>query len=181
MRLLASLFVSLIWVGFSLHGDESPGARAILLQETDRKPAPEFALIDSTGRRVKLSHYRGNVLLLNFWATWCGGCKVEIPWFQQFHAELGPRRFAVLGASLDEEGWGAVKPYLEQTQVTYRMVLAGKSVTDAYGVASLPATFLIDGNGRIAATYIGLVDKKDIEGNIRALLGGKRRAPAARP
>jgi peroxiredoxin len=107
---------------------------------------------------VKLSDYRGKVLL-NFWATSCGGCKVEIAWFQEFETALGPRDFAVLGISMDEEGWGAVKPYIEEARVTYRMALADKSIAEDYVVTSMPATFIIDRKERSAATYIGLVDR----------------------
>ena len=93
-----------------------------------------------------------------------------MPWFQQFQTSLGPKRFSVLGVSVDEEGWTKVKPYLEQAGVTYRMTVADKSTPEVYAVTSLPATFLIDHKGRIAATYVGLVDRGGIEGNIKALL-----------
>jgi thiol-disulfide isomerase/thioredoxin len=73
---------------------------------------------------VKLSDYRGRVLLVNFWATWYGGCKLEIPWFQEFETALGPKQFAVLGISMDEEGWAGIKPDVEKIKVTYRMALA---------------------------------------------------------
>lgn len=151
-------------------GAGAAGIRAPLKGEGDRKLAPIFELQDRFGKSVKTSDYRGKVLLLNFWATWCGGCKVEIPWFQEFESTLGPGEFAILGVSVDEEGWAAVKPYVEKTGVTYRMVLADKSTANDYSVTSMPATFLIDRKGRIAATYIGLVDRTDMETNIKAVL-----------
>lgn len=150
---------------------EPPAVRAVLKSEKDRKPAPIFELKDHSGKSVKLSDYRGKVLLLNFWATWCGGCKKEIPWFQEFATTFGPRTFSVLGVSVDEDGWAAVNPYVEKTKVTYRMVLAGKSTTDDYAVTSMPATFIIDRKGRIAATYVGLVERTDIETNLKTVLG----------
>jgi cytochrome c biogenesis protein CcmG/thiol:disulfide interchange protein DsbE len=153
---------------------EAPSVRAVLQSEKDRKPALNFELKDVAGKSVKLSDYRGKVLLLNFWATWCGGCKLEMPWFQEFQTALGSGRFAVVGVSLDQEGWAAVKPYVEKSGMTYRMALADKSTTDGYAVTSLPATFLIDSQGRIAASYIGLVDKSDVETNINTLLGKRR-------
>jgi cytochrome c biogenesis protein CcmG/thiol:disulfide interchange protein DsbE len=149
---------------------DPPVVRAPLLSEKDRKPAPKFQLKDRSGATVKLSDYRGRILLLNFWATWCGGCKQELPWFQEFAVGFSPRRFAVLGVSVDEEGWAAVNPYLEKTNVTYRMALAEKSTPGDYAVKSMPATFLIDRKGRIAAAYIGLVDRADLEANIRSTL-----------
>jgi thiol-disulfide isomerase/thioredoxin len=87
---------------------EPPAVRAVLESEKQRKPAPMFQLKDRFGHAVKLSDYRGKVLLLNFWATWCGGCKKEIPWFQEFATAFGPRRFSILGISVDEDGWAAV-------------------------------------------------------------------------
>src|SRR5580658_9276819 len=80
--------------------------------EKDRKPAPDFALTDADGKVAKLSDYRGKVVLLNFWATWCGPCEVEIPWFIQFQKEYRDRDFAVLGVSEDEDGWKQVKPFI---------------------------------------------------------------------
>ena len=73
---------------------------------------PDFALKDSTGQTVQLSDYHGKVVLLNFWATWCAPCKIEIPWFMEFQREYKDRNFAVLGVSMDEDGWDAVRPYM---------------------------------------------------------------------
>src|SRR5262245_37814470 len=79
-----------------------------------RKPAADFALQDSTGQTVRLSDYKGKVVLLDFWATWCGPCKVEEPWLKEFETTYKDRGFAVLGVSMDEEGWKVVKPYIEK-------------------------------------------------------------------
>ena len=75
---------------------------------------------------------------------------------------------------MDEDGWAVVKPFVEKGKLTYRMLLGDGPMADGYAVSSMPATFLIDRKGRIAATYVGLVDKGDIEGNIKTLLGEKR-------
>jgi len=173
VKIFASVAISLAVMSITTQASKAaaaPAVRAVVKVEKDRKLAPNFELKDASGKSVKVSDYRGRVLLVNFWATWCGGCKVEIPWFQEFETALGPRQFAVLGVSVDEEGWAAVIPYVEKTRVTYRMVLADKSTAEDYAVTSMPATFIIDRKGRIAATYIGLVDKSDIETNIKAVL-----------
>ena len=174
MKVFVNVAITLAMISITTQASNAAegvrAVRAVLKSEKDRKPAPKFDLKDASGKSVKVSDYRGKVLLLNFWATWCGGCKVEIPWFQEFETSLGPRQFAVVGVSVDEEGWAAVKPYVEKTRVTYRMVLADKSTPEGYAVTSMPATFIIDRKGRIAATYIGLVDRSDIEANIKTVL-----------
>jgi len=136
-----------------------------------RNAAPDFELTDASGRKVKLSDYKGKVVLLNFWATWCGPCKLEIPWFADFEKRYKDQGFAVLGVSMDEDGWEAVKPYIEAKQVNYRIMIATEEVAQKYGgVEALPTTFIIDREGRIVSTHIGLVMKKDYEDEIAALL-----------
>lgn len=137
----------------------------------DRKMAPDFELKDSMGRTVKLSDYRGKVVLLNFWATWCGPCKIEIPWFVEFEQKFKDKGFAVLGVSMDEEGWDVVKPYLGSANVNYRVLLGTDSVAQLYGgVDSLPTSFMIDKEGRIASVHVGLVSKGDYQNDINQLL-----------
>jgi peroxiredoxin len=110
---------------------------------------------------------------LNFWATWCGPCKIEIPWFADFEQKYKDRGFAVLGVAMDEEGWEVIKPYLEQSKVNYRVILGNDTVAGLYGgVESLPTTFVLDRNGKIASTHVGLVSKSDYENEIMQLLEG---------
>src|SRR6266446_498431 len=136
------------------------------------KIAPDFALKDSTGATVKLSDYRGKVVLLNFWATWCGPCKIEIPWFIEFEKTYGGRGFAVLGVSEDEDGWATVKPYIEQKLVNYRVAVDDGGTAKKFGgVDALPTTLLIDRDGKIAAEHVGLTSKSTYEDQIEQLLG----------
>ena len=145
--------------------------KAAVKAPKDRRPAPEFTLKDSDGRPVKLADYKGKVVLLNFWATWCGPCRIEIPWFVDFEKTHKDRGFAVLGVSMDEDGWEAVKPFMQEHKVNYRMVIGSDDMAQKYGgVDSLPTTFLIDREGRIASTHIGLVSKKDYLNDIQQLL-----------
>ena len=90
--------------------------------DKDRKVAPSFELKDVDGRTVRLADYRGKVVLLNFWATWCGPCKIEIPWFMEFERNLKDRGFAVIGIAMDDEGWDVVKPFISEFGVNYRIV-----------------------------------------------------------
>jgi len=136
-----------------------------------RKPAPDFELKDSEGKTVKLSDYKGKVVLLNFWATWCGPCKIEIPWFVDFETQLKDKGFAVLGVSLDEEGWDIVKPYIESKKVNYRVMVGTDQVAQLYGgVESLPTSFIIDRDGKVALVHIGLVSKGQYLSEIQQLL-----------
>jgi len=136
-----------------------------------RKPAPDFELKDMNGKTIRLSDYRGQVVLLNFWATWCGPCKIEIPWFVEFQRTYKDRGFTVIGVSVDEDGWEAVRPFLASRQVNYPVVMSTMEVEQKFGgVEALPVSFLIDREGRIAGTHVGLVTKKAYEEEIRSLL-----------
>lgn len=158
---------------------EQPKSKANLKPGAERKSAPEFALKDVDGRTVSLAEYKGKVVLLNFWATWCGPCKVEIPWFIEFEQKYKDRGFAVLGVAMDEEGWDAVKPYLAQSKVNYRVILGNDRVASDYGgVESLPTSFVLDKEGRITSTHVGLVSKSDYEDEITQLLEGAQRTDA---
>ena len=142
--------------------------------EKERKLAPDFSLKDSSGKTVKLSEYRGKVVLLNFWATWCGPCKIEIPWFIDFQQQYKDRDLVVLGISMDEDGWTSVKPYVEQKKINYRVAIGTEELSTLYGgVDALPTTFMIDRAGRIASTHLGLVSKSEYQTEIQDLLDGK--------
>ncbi len=150
--------------------------KAAVKAEKDRKSAPEFALKDANGQTVHIADYKGKVVLLDFWATWCGPCKVEIPWFMEFEQQFKDKGFAVLGVSMDEDGWSVVKPYLVEMKVNYRIVLGNDQVGELYGgVESLPTTFLIDRQGKIASIHIGLSrGKEDFKNDIVHLLDAPR-------
>ncbi|MEJ5370069.1 MAG: TlpA disulfide reductase family protein [Bryobacteraceae bacterium] len=149
-------------------GEPAPGSSR---DASARKAAPDFELKDMNGKTIRLSDYRGQVVLLNFWATWCGPCKIEIPWFVEFQRTFKDRGFTVIGVSVDEDGWEAVRPFLASRQVNYPVVISTVEVEQKYGgVDALPMSFLIDREGRIANTHVGLVTKKTYEDEIRRLL-----------
>jgi cytochrome c biogenesis protein CcmG/thiol:disulfide interchange protein DsbE len=135
-----------------------------------RKAAPGFTLKDSTGAPVRLSDYKGKVVLLNFWATWCHGCKLEIPWFMEFESRFKDSGLVVIGVSMDDDGWKSVKPYLQLKKMNYPVVIGNEDLAKQYGLASMPMTALIDRGGKIAALHTGVVDKAACESEIRQLL-----------
>ena len=153
-------------------GCSTSRARALAASDSARKAAPDFSFTAANGSVIKLSDYKGKVVLLNFWATWCGPCKVEIPWFIEFEKTYKDRGFATLGISMDEDGWKAVKPFVSQKAINYPIMIGDDRVAGLYGgIDSLPSTFLIDREGRIASTHLGLVRKQDYEAEIQGLIG----------
>src|SRR5207248_1018060 len=145
--------------------------RAAVKNDKDRKQAPDFALKDANGKVVHLSDYKGKIVLLDFWATWCGPCQIEIPWFIEFQRKNKDRGFEVLGVSMDDDGWDAVKPFMTEKKINYRIVLGDEKTSDQYGgVEALPTTFIIDREGRIASVHVGLSSRKDFEDAIEKLL-----------
>ncbi len=141
---------------------------------SSRIAAPDFALRDATGTTVKLSDYKGKVVLLDFWATWCTGCKVEIPWYVEFDKTYRDRGLVSIGVAMDDEGWQAVTPYLAQHPIPYGIVVTDTDVTQRYRVTNLPVTLLIDRDGRIADSHVGVVVKETWEDEIRKLLQERR-------
>jgi peroxiredoxin len=152
-------------------------ADAVVKSDKDRKAAPAFSLTDERGTPVSLADYRGKVVLLNFWATWCGPCQIEIPWFIEFEQKYKDRDFAVLGVSFDDDGWKSVRPYIAAHKINYRIMIGTEKMSQLYGgVDSLPTTFIVDRQGRIAAQHVGLVDKSDYQNEILKLLDDQKRA-----
>jgi len=138
--------------------------------KAQRKIAPDFTLTDATGQSVTLSAYKGKVVLLDFWATWCGGCKVEIPWYVEFDRKYRSRGLAVIGVSMDDQGMKVVKPFLVQKNIGYAVVIGNEVLAKKYNLESMPLTLLIDRNGRIAVSHAGVVNKDGFESYIKTLL-----------
>jgi cytochrome c biogenesis protein CcmG/thiol:disulfide interchange protein DsbE len=168
LRAVAISVALMVVVGVAVAGCRSTAGRD--LQAVGRgKAAPSFTLKDSAGKAATLDDYRGKVVLLDFWATWCHGCKEEIPWFAEFQRKYGPKGFEVVGVSMDDD-WKTVHEFLAQTDVPYRIVLGDATIMDKYGNTGMPDTFLIDRQGKIAAVYRGLVNKDGVEKDLQAVL-----------
>lgn len=165
------LLLSTACIFYSCSNGSSEKTEAASTTSTARKPAPDFTLKDSNGAQVKLSDYRGKVVLLNFWATWCGPCKIEIPWFIDFQQQYKDKGFEVLGVAMDDDGWTSVKPYIAERKVNYRVLLGDDSVATLFGgIDSLPTTFVIDRSGAIDKVHVGLIGKDDYLKEIQGLL-----------
>ncbi len=140
----------------------------------DSQPAPDFHLADLGGRTVALSDYRGKVVLLNFWATWCDSCKAEMPALN----DLYKRRktdFELLAASVDQGGRKDVMAFAARYEPEFPVILADMATQDAYGVRDLPTSFLIAPDGRISRRYIGPIDPKVLENDILGLKRGSKK------
>jgi cytochrome c biogenesis protein CcmG/thiol:disulfide interchange protein DsbE len=136
--------------------------------------APDFSLRDADGKLVHLSDFRGKVVLLNFWATWCGPCKFEIPWFIEFQSRYKSDGFTVLGVSMDDNGWAAVRPYMAAARMNYPVVLGNEKVSLAYGgIEALPTSLILDRDGKIQYLHAGLAGKDEYREEIVTLLRGK--------
>jgi peroxiredoxin len=175
-RSLAMVLLALAALTIACSSSTEVEAAPRLKPEKDRKPAPDFTLKDSNGATVHLSDYRGKVVLLDFWATWCTPCQVEIPWFIEFEQSLKSKGFAVVGVSMDEDGWDVVKPYIRKRHMNYRVLLGDDHTAQLYGgVEALPTTFLLDREGRVATVHKGLSSDKDgFLHEITELLGARR-------
>jgi peroxiredoxin len=135
------------------------------------RPAPDFTLNDASGAALQMSDYKGKVVLLNFWATWCIPCSKEIPWFVEFEQAYKDKGFAVVGISMDDDGWKSVRPFLESRKVNYRVAVDDGTVAAKFGgIDSLPETLLIGRDGRIVARHVGLIGRDTYEREINALL-----------
>jgi peroxiredoxin len=141
-----------------------------LIPADQRKAAPDFTLNDTQGQSVSLSGYKGKVVLLDFWATWCGACQFEVPWYSEFSKKYVDQGLAVVGVSMDKDGLTAVKPYMEQKKMDYTVVLGNDYLVPQFGLKTIPVTWLIDREGRVAVAHVGMVDKASFEGNIQKLL-----------
>ena len=134
-------------------------------------PAPAFELANLEGKKVRLADFKGKVVLVNFWATWCGPCLLEIPWFIEFQKQYGPQGLEIVGISMDEEGPAVVKPFVAKHQMNYTVVMGtDQTPTQFGGLPGYPVSFLIDRDGKYYSKHLGLVTKDNVESEIQALL-----------
>jgi peroxiredoxin len=145
-------------------------ARLIIRSSSVGSPAPDFALQDLNGQPLNLASYRGKVLLLDFWATWCGPCRDETPHFVQLQDKYRQQGLQVVGISMDD-GPKPVREFYQQFKMNYPVAMGNERVAEAYGgVLGLPIAFLIGRDGRIHTKYIGEVNMSVLEQEVKTLL-----------
>lgn len=146
------------------------------------KIAPGFTLSDLNGNKVSLSSYKGRPLVVDFWATWCGPCKVEIPWFEKLHDQYAGQGLEIIGVSADDlDKDDPAKLFTEKRDIAdfvakmhmnYPILIDAESIENSYGgLDALPTTFFIDRNGKIVASTVGLAPRDEIEADIKKAIG----------
>ena len=133
--------------------------------------APDFELPALDGKKVRLSELRGKAVLLNFWATYCGPCKIEMPWFVELQKQYGPQGFQIVGIAMDDASTEDIAKFVKEMGVNYPILLGKESVGQSYGgVAVLPTTFFLDRDGKVIAREFGLQSRSMLVDHIKKAL-----------
>ena len=164
----------LLFAGKRFSHHSAPGG-ALLGASVNGKDAPDFDLrvLDGKGKTMKLSDLRGKAVLVNFWATWCGPCKIEMPWLVDLQEKYGPEGFVILGVAMDDSGDKAISDFAKEMKVNYPVLLGTESVGQLYGgVEGLPTSFFVDRAGKVVDRQFGLVSESTLVDDIKKSLGG---------
>ncbi len=166
---VVALLAVMVWADHKFPAAGAPSASAAAAKPTD---APVVTLKDLNDKDVTLQQYKGEVVLVNFWATWCEPCKVEIPWMIEFQQKYSPRGFTILGVSMDEDGKKAIQPFLDkerfdvsgqQEAMGYPILLGSDAIAEKFGgVLGLPTSMLFNRDGKKVKTIVGLVNHDDL-------------------
>ena len=133
--------------------------------------APDFTLNDLDGKPFRMSDTKGSVVILDFWATWCPPCRMEIPHFEALYKQYKAKGLEIVGVALDRGGIKVIKPFIKDAGVTYPIVIGNQAVANAYGgIRGIPTTFIIDREGRIVEKAVGYRNKEFFESRVKELL-----------
>lgn len=173
--LFGLLLIGIAWIFFSHYS----GAKRPAAATAQQASAPDFTLPNVAGGSLTLSSYRGKVVLLDFWATWCTPCREEIPQFVQWQKLYGDKGLQIIGVSLDDSP-EPVRDFYSKFRMNYPVVMGNAKTGELYGgVLGLPIAFLVDRDGRISAKRIGPIDPAAFEGQIVKLLQASNPAKAS--
>jgi peroxiredoxin len=171
-----------VMVGYGIHNAHKGGSRGnFAVANVNGQPAPDFQLVDvATGKTVKLSDYRGKAVLLNFWATWCPPCKIEIPWFIDIQKQYANDGLVVLGVAMDDATQQEIAKFAKDMGINYTILLGTEKVGNEYGgVEALPTTFYIGRDGKVVDRVFGLRSHGEVEQEVKAALNTKPASQSA--
>jgi peroxiredoxin len=164
-RCLSVILILLVSFSFTAEGGEDDFYSKMRINPIKgNKKAPDFSLKDLKGKEVEIKQFKGNVIFLNFWATWCGPCKEEMPGMEFLHRQFKEKNFLLLTISVDYEGIKPVQEFINKHQYTFPVLLDPQGETlDLFEVKGIPTTFLIDKKGKMVWKAIGPRDWKSPE------------------
>lgn len=178
LALVVVAFVVALMLYFGYHQARRNGSSTQRI--TQSTIAPDFSLESLDGKTMRLSDLRGKAVLLNFWATWCGPCKIEMPWFVELQKQYGSQGLQIVGVAMDDGSKEDIAKFAKDMGVNYPILIGKESVGDAYGgVPALPQTFLIGRDGKIVDKIVGLRGKAEIEDSIKKALNTRPAASQA--
>jgi thiol-disulfide isomerase/thioredoxin len=148
-------------------GGVQPGA---VKPAAERNPMPDFTFANMQGQEWSLKANRGTILLVNFWATWCGPCRHETPELVEVANRYRGRGFEVVGVTLDEDPDAVVPAFVKEFTISYPILVPGENSALAAGIESIPTSVLVDKQGRIARTYVGMVGERQLSRDVETLL-----------
>lgn len=172
------VITGLLFVGKSFTARQSGVTEAVNAQQSDDRfngrTAPDFELkvVDESGKTLKLSDLKGKAVLVNFWATWCEPCKVEMPWLVDLQKKYGPQGLQIVGIAMDDTDEKTIASFAHKMGVNYPIVAGTEKVADLYGgIDGMPTLFFVDRSGKIVEHELGLRSMSVIEDNIKKSLG----------
>ncbi len=174
---VAVVVAGMLFVGF--HAARRSGGTVAAMSSV----APDFTLESLDGKSVRLSDLRGKAVLLNFWATWCSPCKIEMPWFVELQSQYGPQGLQIVGVAMDDASKEDIAKFAKDMGVNYPVLIGKEAVGDEYGgIPALPESFFIGRDGKIVDKIFGLKGKAEIEDAIKKTLNTEPgTSPSAAP